>query len=132
MKWPGFSQRLPFGRHRYQRIRNPNAGGAVLVLLGVLAVLFAGLWVLDRVTTSRRSATADVQIVSTEFEPGGGIEQTPQGSNIRYQYVVDGKAYVGAAFRPWDDVLAHHPKVCFNPADPADHLLVDERVRCGG
>jgi hypothetical protein len=43
---------------------------------------------------------------------------------------VYGTTYIGSDFRPWHDVPAHHPKVCFNPSDPADHLLVDDRVRC--
>jgi hypothetical protein len=84
----------------------------MIVLIGVLAAFLAGLWVLDVVTTSRRSATADIRIVSSDFQPGGGFEQTPQGTNIRYEYVVDGSTYVGSDFRPWSDVPAHHPKVC--------------------
>jgi hypothetical protein len=88
--------------------------------------------VIGRIDTMRRSGTAAVMIVSTRFQPGStGLFETPQGNQIHYQYSVEGTIYLGADFRNWTDVAAHDPKVCFEPADPVNHLLVDGRIRCG-
>jgi hypothetical protein len=102
-------------------------------LAGVLLLVASVMFVLGRIDTARRSGTAPVSIVSTRFQVGsdGGLRETPQGNQIEYQYTVDGATYLGADFRQWTDVSAHEPKVCFEPAHPANHLLVDGRTRCG-
>ena len=94
----------------------------------VAAVLF----VIGRIDTVRRSGTAAAEIVSTRFQPGsGGLRETPEGTQIEYRYTVNGTAYLASDFRPWVDVGLHHPQVCYEPADPRNHLLVDGRIRCG-
>jgi hypothetical protein len=121
-------------RHpRYRSVfRNREGGRTILALLGMLIVVAAVLFVIGRIDTMRRSGTAVVTIVSTRFQPGSaGLRETPQGSQIQYQYTVDGATYTGADFRSWTDVSAHEPKVCYEPADPSNHLLVDGRIRCG-
>ncbi|HLO36632.1 MAG TPA: hypothetical protein VK194_11135 [Candidatus Deferrimicrobium sp.] len=121
-------------RHpRYRSVlRNREGGRTILALLGVLLAVAAVLFVIGRIDTMRRSGTAAVIIVSTRFQPGSaGMRETPQGSQIEYQYTVNGTTYVGADFRSWTNVPAHEPKVCYEPADPTNHLLVDGRIRCG-
>jgi hypothetical protein len=90
------------------------------------------LFMVGRVDTMRRSGTATATIVHTRFQPvDRGYAQTPQGNQIEYTYFVDGVTYAGADFRPWTNVAAHHPKVCFEPRDPRNHLLVNGSIRCG-
>jgi hypothetical protein len=93
----------------------------------VAAILF----VIGRFETVRRSGTAAAIIVSTRFQAPDPIAQAPPGTNIQYAYSVDGVMYSGADFRPWVNVAAHDPKVCFEPGNPSNHLLVHGSVRCG-
>jgi len=100
----------------------------LLLLGGTMAILF----VIGRIDTARRSGTAAAAILHTRFQPADhGYAQTPQGNQIEYAYVVEGVTYPGADFRTWTDVSAHHPKVCYEPRDPSNHLLVDGGIRCG-
>lgn len=103
----------------------------ILVLVGVIAVAQLGLIVVDRLNTIRRSATADVRIESTAVTEGSSFDQSPAGTYLNYTYLVDGTTYAGADFRRWFDIAAHQPKVCYEPANPANHLLVDGDYRCG-
>ena len=103
--------------------------GAFLVVLGsaVLIAVIASQW-----SMIRRAAEAPVTIESALFQPGGGTrDRQERGYHLRYTYAVDGAALPGLAFVPWDDVAAHHPKVCYVPSDPHDHRLVDGSVTCG-
>jgi hypothetical protein len=79
----------------------------------------------------RLSGTAAAHIVSAEVRVGSSFDQSPAGSTIRYTYVVSGATYLGIDFRRWLNVDSHEPKVCFDPTDPARHLLVDGTYRCG-
>ena len=113
-------------------LRNREGGRTILFLVGVLLVVSTILFVVGRIDTMRRSGTAEAAIVSTRFQPGSaGMRETPQGNQIQYTWTVNGTTYVGADFRAWTDVAVHRPKVCFEPANPANHLLVDGRIRCG-
>ncbi len=120
-------------RHpRYHSVLRLREGGrTILVLFATLATVAAILFVIGRIDRARRSGTAVATIVSALFQPGGGLEMAPQGTQIRYVYVVNGTTYSGVDFRTWSDVSLHNPKVCFEPADPTNHLLVDGRIRCG-
>ena len=125
---------LDRGHPRYRSvIRNREGARTILYLVGALVAVITVMFVIGRMDTARRSGTATAVIVSTRFQlgSGGGLRETPQGNQIEYQYAVDGEVYVGADFRQWTDVSAHEPKVCFDPADPTNHLLVDGRIRCG-
>ena len=122
------------GHHHYRSVlRNREGGRTILALIAVLLVTAAVLFAIGRIDTARRSGTATAVIVSTRFQPGtpGGLRETPEGSQIQYQYTVNGRTYLAADFREWTNVAAHEPKVCFEPADPTNHLLVDGRIRCG-
>jgi len=66
------------------------------------------------------------------FEPGGGtLDRREQGFHLQYVYVVGADAYPAIAFRTWSDVGSHEAKVCYDPRNPGDHLLVDGDVACG-
>jgi hypothetical protein len=78
------------------------------------------LYVVGRIGTLRRSGTVTIEIASTEFQAGGGIEQTPTGTWIRYTCAVGGTIHASDDFRRWGDVSAHDPKVCYDPANPVD------------
>ena len=113
-------------------LRNREGGRTILFLVGTLLVVAAVLFVVGRIDSTRRSGTAAAAIVSTRFQPGSsGLHETPQGNQIRYTYTVDGATYVGVDFRLWTNVADHQPKVCFEAANPTNHLLVDGRTRCG-
>jgi len=125
---------LDRGHPRYRSVlRNREGGRTILFLIGTLLVVGTVMFVIGRNDTTHRSGTATAVIVSTRFQvrSGGGFRETPQGNQIEYQYTVGGTTYLGADFRQWTDVSAHEPKVCFAPSDPANHLLVDGRIRCG-
>ena len=133
---PAGRLRFIFGRpqHRYRSvIRNREGGRTIGLLVTILLAAAVVLFVIGRIDTARRSGTAAATIVAARFQPGsgGGFRETPQGNQIDYQFTVDGSTYLGSDFREWTDVAAHQPKVCFEPADPRIHLLVDGRVRCG-
>jgi hypothetical protein len=120
------------GRHHYVSVIRRGEGlRSLAILLAVLGATAAVLFIVGRVDTARRSGTAAIQIVSIRFQYGDHYAQSPAGSNIQYQYVVNGVTYPGADFRTWTDVLAHDPKVCFDPSDPRNHLLVNGPIRCG-
>lgn len=113
-------------------MRSSRRGGFGLVLLvGVVAVALVSLLVVGRLGALRLSGTAAVEITGASVTAGSPYEQAPAGTHIRYSYVVDGRTYSGADFRRWIDVDAHRPKVCFDPADPASHALVEGDYRCG-
>jgi hypothetical protein len=121
-------------RHHYESVIHDNLGGARLLatLITLLIAIIAVYAIAGRLDTMARAGTADVRIVHTRFQPRDpGLAQTPQGTQIEYTYSVDGVTYASAAFRLWTDVGAHHPKVCFEPAHPANHLLVGAATRCG-
>jgi hypothetical protein len=112
--------------------RYREGGRTILFLIGALVAVASVLFVIGRIDTTRRSGTAVAVIVSTRFQPGTGtMRETPQGNQIDYRYIVNATTYSGSDFRLWTNVAAHEPKVCFEPADPTNHLLVDGRIRCG-
>jgi hypothetical protein len=101
------------------------------VLLSVFAVAQVGLIVAGRLDSLTLSGTASIQIVGTSVTGGSPYEQAPAGTHLRYTYAVDGTTYPGTAFRPWIDVAAHRPKVCYDPSSPARHALVEGDHACG-
>ena len=121
---------VPRPHYRYSRVYR-NRGRGLVVLLAVIAIVMIGLFVLGRIDTLARSATAAVNISRTVFFGGSGYDQSPAGNTIYYTYIVDGTTYSSFDFRRWIKVNAHHPKVCFDPTHPTNHLLVEGTYRCG-
>jgi hypothetical protein len=117
---------------RYQSLlKRSNGATTIELLLAVTLAITAGLVFVQRYETALRSGTAVVHIDSTLLEPGSRYEQSPTGRWIRYTYAANGSAYEGYTFRRWLNVEAHRPKVCFDPRNPHDHLLVGGGIRCG-
>jgi len=80
----------------------------------------------------RRTAEASVVVTSAVLEPGGGTkDRRERGFHLEYVYQVGSVAYPGLVFRTWTNVEEHQPKICFDPSNPRDHLLVDGDVTCG-
>ena len=126
--------RSTLGPHpRYQSLLKKRSNGAATIefLLAVTLAITAGLVFVQRYETALRSGTAVVDIDSTLLQPGSRYEQSPTGRWIRYTYVANGSAYEGYTFRRWLNLEAHRPKVCFDPRNPNDHLLVGGDIRCG-
>jgi hypothetical protein len=112
-------------------LRHDQGARTILILLGMIVVIAAVLFIVQSYETKLRTGSAAIQIVSSELQLPSRFEQSPQGRWLRYTYAVDGTTYTGYDFRQWTNVGAHDPKVCFDPADPGNHLLVDGRARCG-
>jgi hypothetical protein len=107
--------------------------GTIGVLVGILAVTYLAAGVAGHLATIRRSAEVPATVETRRFQVGGGTkEQLPRGWYLGYSFDVEGRRYVGAAFRTWFDVESFRPKVCYDPANPNDHLLVQGWYRCGG
>ena len=123
---------LPQHRHGCRSVLRHNDGPrAILALLVLILASIVLLLVVQRIETTRRTGTTAALVTLTTFQGPSSFEQSPSGTWIRYQYVVDGVPYRGLAFRRWANVASHQPKVCFDPTNPKDHVLVDDRVRCG-
>jgi hypothetical protein len=118
--------------HRRRNARAYRGGGwGLIALVSVFVAAQVGLVVAGRLGVLRLTGTAQVQIVAASVTAGSSYEQSPAGTHLRYTYVVGGATYPGADFRPWIHVDAHRPKVCYDPADPASHALVEGDYRCG-
>lgn len=100
-------------------------------LLAILVIAFVVSAALGRWAVVRRSSEASITIVATLPQLGSSYEQSPTGTTIRYTFQAGGRVFAGSAFRPWLDVSEQHPKVCFAPENPEDHLLVEGDYRCG-
>src|SRR6185503_13426399 len=80
-----------------------------------------------------QSASVPVTIVQTEPATWYAGKHNESGEAITYTFTVDGKTYRDTENRTWLDVLAAHPKVCFDPANPGDsHFLAQVAYTCGG
>jgi hypothetical protein len=117
-------------RHRHRRLYR-GGGRGLVVLVGVLTILSIGAYVVGLIGTMRLSGTAQVRIVTSVVTGGSAFDQSPAGTYLHYTYVVNGTTYSGVDFRRWFDVAARDPKVCFDPANPASHVLVEGDFQCG-
>jgi hypothetical protein len=118
-------------RRRRRRWWRGSGSGTLFVLVVLFVGALAAASIAGRMADARRTAEVAVGIESQRFQPGGGTkEQLPRGYHIRYQFTVGGVIYSGAAFRTWSDPVGAAPKVCFDPQNPNDHLLVPDNHRC--
>ena len=101
------------------------------MLVGLLGATLVAAAVLGPAADRRRTGETPATIVSQRLQVGGGKELRLTGFHLRYTYQVGGRTHVGAAFRTWSNVEAARPKVCYDPADPNDHLLVPDSEPCG-
>ena len=118
-------------RHGYQSVIRHEGARSMMALLALIVGILVVLLIVQQAATSRRTASTPVQVVDRRLQIGSNYEQSPTGTWIRYEYVVDGLVYQGYDFRRWLDIPAYEPKVCFDPKNPADHLLVKGWTNCG-
>ena len=102
--------------------------GAAL-LVGVVIVVTRGGAEKNEPLTAQTSA---VEFTSYEPETRGRAESRVPGANVEYRYEADGRSYASGdpiwlpAGRLLDKV------VCFDPDDPAEHVLRgNPRATCG-
>lgn len=109
-----------------------DARRTLLALLALLVIAVSVSAMLTVWSMARRSGEATVTITSAVFQPGGGTkDRQVQGYHLAYVFAVDGTTVPGVAFRAWVDVASRQPKVCYDPSDPRDHLLVEGSFPCG-
>lgn len=80
-----------------------------------------------------RSASVPVTIVQMEPSTWHAGKHTESGQAITYRFTVDGETHQDIENRTWLDVVAAHPKVCYDPANPdGSHFLAQEAYTCAG
>jgi Protein of unknown function (DUF3592) len=99
-------------------------GMVALVLLGLGTVLIVG-----GSERSTRTAEAVPEIVSAvqQLAPHPAIDD---GYDIAYRFTVGGTTYSATTFRTWGLTAIQHAKVCYDPADPRNEVLVRINDRC--
>jgi hypothetical protein len=100
---------------------------------GLLLILFValGIYTIAAVQDeNRRTAEAPATIVATR--PQLSVGRAPQeGLEIAYSFrSLDGETRVGEAFRLWTIEQVEAAKVCYEPADPANNVLVKPSLAC--
>jgi hypothetical protein len=100
------------------------------VLLVLLTVTVATIGVVGQVERLSRTAEASVEIVEVEFQAEHAYQSIPQGWNIRYRFETNGRSYAGAPFRQWSLETIRQAKVCYDPSDPRNQVLVLPRASC--
>jgi len=100
------------------------------VLLVALAVTFAAIAVVGQAGRLSRTAAAGVEIVAVEFQAEQAYQAIPGGWDIRYRFETSGRTYEGAAFRQWGLETIRRAKVCYDPSDPQNHVLVLPTASC--
>ena len=98
----------------------------LLLALGValLALAYVG-W--D--TGHRRTATATIEITSIEVRPKV-FRGNPADSVIHYRFVAAGQVLERIATRTWSQSVILTAKVCYEPADPSNQVLVTRETSC--
>ncbi|HYN69068.1 MAG TPA: hypothetical protein VEX41_02530 [Candidatus Eisenbacteria bacterium] len=99
------------------------------VLVGFLFATLVAVAISGQVGRSERTAEAQVQIDALNLHRGEhpGIGD---GYDIRYRFDVDGTTYTGTTRRGWTIAGVERAKVCYDPADPRNHVLVLGRTSC--
>ena len=101
---------------------------ALLAVIAVMAVYTGAALLEDR----RQTADAAPTIVSVVPQQIAGRAPRP-GLLVEYRFVsADGATHDGEAVRPWTLAQAEAAKVCYEPANPANHSLVAGAARCPG
>jgi hypothetical protein len=115
-----------------------------LVIVGFLlvsAVLAVGaVIVVERVGAARNEplTAASTQVEFVDYEPethrggGGNSQSIIDGANVTYRYEADGRWFetTDPVWRPLTDLSDR--VVCFDPDDPAEHVLRgDPEAECG-
>jgi hypothetical protein len=99
------------------------------LLLLTLAVVLVALAYIGHDAGQRRTATAVVEITSIEVRPAV-FRGNPADSVIRYRFVAAGQVLERIATRTWSQSVIQTAKVCYDPADPSNQVLVTSETPC--
>jgi hypothetical protein len=100
------------------------------VLLVLLTMIVVAIGVVGQVERLSRTAEARVEIVAVEFQAGEAYRSIPRGWNVRYRFETGGRSYDGATFRQWSLETIKQAKVCYDPSDPRNQVLVLPTASC--
>jgi len=98
-------------------------------LLAALFLSFALVVAGGQDARSRRTAESAVEITGVELQTSVHPAIDP-GTLIRYQFVVAGQAFDGIAVRSWSLASIREAKVCYEPANPDNQVLVKGSASC--
>lgn len=99
------------------------------MLLVVGLALVVGLGVVGQLERARRTAVADATIVAFD-SPTSSYPGVSAGRDIRYTFNANGGTLVGQALRSWSVDDVHDAKVCYDPANPSNQMLVKGDAPC--
>ncbi|GEM_PF-6061078 len=99
------------------------------LLLLVLALVLVSLAVVGQDAGRRRTATATVEILGIETRPSV-FRGNPADSVIRYRFMAGGQSLDRIATRTWSQDLIRAAKVCYEPVNPANQVLVIQDASC--
>ena len=99
------------------------------MLLLTLGVVLVALALVGQDASRRRTATATIEITSIEVRPKV-YRGSPADSVIHYRFVVAGQVLERFATRTWSEAVIRAAKVCYDPADPSDQVLVTHETSC--
>jgi hypothetical protein len=102
---------------------------SLAVLLLTLAVVLVALAVVGQDAGRRRSATAQVELLGIEVRPSV-FRGNPGDSVIRYRFVAGGQVLERIATRTWSAPEIQAAKVCYEPAEPDNQVLVMHDASC--
>ena len=119
----------PSSDHRHWRPDPPLVARPLKLLLAGLIAVFVGLAIVGQDGRSRRTAEAEVSIISIDIEPRihPGIAEA---TVIRYSFDVAGQRYEGIAIKGWSLTTIREAKACYEPADPHNQILVQRAASC--
>jgi hypothetical protein len=102
------------------------------LLVGTVVLALVAVGIGGQLEKARRTAEADVEILAADLQVGdrGGYNAVPSGWHLRYRFTVAGATYLGAAFRNWTLPSIQRAKVCFDPGNPRNQILVLRPASC--
>jgi hypothetical protein len=99
------------------------------VLLVTLSVVLVALAVVGQDAGRRRSAMAPVEILGIEVRPSV-FRGNPGDSVVRYRFTAAGQVLERIATRTWSAPEIQAAKVCYEPAEPDNQVLVMHDASC--
>lgn len=99
------------------------------MLLLALGIVLLALAYVGWDAGHRRTATATIEITSIEVRPKV-FRGNPADSVIHYRFVAGGQVLDRIATRTWSESVIRAAKVCYEPADPSNQVLVTREASC--
>ncbi len=98
-------------------------------LLLTMAIVLVALAYVGQDSGRRRTATAPAEITGIEVRPKV-FRGSPPDSVIHYRFVAAGQVLDRIATRTWGEAVIRAAKVCYEPADPSNQVLVTQATSC--